>query len=53
MAIAGGIAYSYKPFIVGVVKEGRFFDVFRDNWEVFKKDYRLIKPKRFGFRGNT
>jgi len=32
MAIAGGIAYSYKPFVVGTIKEGGFTDVFKDNW---------------------
>lgn len=52
MAIAGGIAYSYKPFIIGSIKEGGFTQVFKDNWETFKKDYRLIKPKKFGFSGN-
>jgi len=51
MAIAGGIAYSYKPFIIGIIKEGGFSEVFKDNWETFKKDFRLIKPKKFGFTG--
>lgn len=50
MAIAGGIAYSYKPFIYGIVKQGGFSDVLKDNWDTFKKDFRLIKPKKFGFK---
>lgn len=49
MAIAGGIAYSYKPFVMGTIKQGGFTDVFKDNWVTFKKDFRLIKPKKFGF----
>ncbi|KAL4435963.1 hypothetical protein ABPG74_022198 [Tetrahymena malaccensis] len=50
MAIAGGIAYSYKPFIHGEVKQSNLTDVLKDNWDTFKRDFRLIKPKKFGFK---
>lgn len=50
MAIAGGFAYNYDNYVSRVVtNKGTFTDVVRDTIRTFKKDSRLIKPKRFGF----
>ena len=50
MAIAGGMAYNYDNYVSRVVaNKGRFRDVIKDTIRTFKKDSRLIKPKRFGF----
>ena len=49
MTIAGGCAFSYVDFMGGVPKEGKFTSVIKDIWKTFKRDFRLIKPKKFGF----
>lgn len=50
MAIAGGMAYNYDNYISRVAaNKGTFRDVLRDTIRTFKKDSRLIKPKKFGF----
>jgi len=50
MAVAGGFAYNYDNYVSRVVtNKGSFADVVRDTIRTFKKDSRLIKPKRFGF----
>lgn len=50
MAIAGGLAYNYENYVSRVVtNKGRFRDVIKDTIRTFKKDSRLIKPKKFGF----
>ena len=50
MAFAGGLAYNYDNY-VSVVKnhKGTFWMVVKDTIRTFKKDSRLIKPKKFGF----
>ncbi|EGR30876.1 transmembrane protein 184c, putative [Ichthyophthirius multifiliis] len=53
MSIAGGIAFSYKPFIDGVIKKVNILDVIKDNASTFKKDFRLIKPRKMGFKAKT
>lgn len=50
MAFAGGLAYDYNNYISRVAsKKGSLRQVFNDTIRTFKKDSRLIKPKRFGF----
>jgi len=49
MALAGGCAFSYDDFKNGIPKEGKFLSVIKDIGKTFKKDFRLIKPKKFGF----
>lgn len=50
MAIAGGFAYSYENYVSRVASNhGSFMDVIKDTIKTFKKDSRLIKPKKFGF----
>lgn len=50
MSIAGGFAYSYENYVSRVAtNQGTFRDVIRDTIRTFKKDSRLIKPKKFGF----
>jgi len=50
MAIAGGMAFSFKDFKQSVNK-GNFFEAIRNNLRVFQSDFRLIKPKKFGLSG--
>ena len=50
MSIAGGFAYNYDNYISRVqTNVGSFYDVIKDTIRTFKKDSRLIKPKKFGF----
>jgi hypothetical protein len=50
MSIAGGLAYNYDNYVSRVMtNKGRFRDVVKDTIRTFKKDSRLIKPKKFGF----
>jgi hypothetical protein len=50
MAIAGGMAYNYDNYVSVVASnQGSFKDVLRDTIRTFKKDSRLIRPKKFGF----
>ena len=50
MSIAGGIAYDYSSYVSFRARnKGNFMEVIQDTIRAFKKDFRLIKPKRFGF----
>lgn len=50
MAFAGGLAYNYDNYISRVKNtRGTFWMVIKDTIRTFKKDSRLIKPKKFGF----
>ena len=50
MSIAGGIAYDYENYVSEqATNEGNFGNVIKDTIRSFKKDFRLIKPKKFGF----
>ena len=50
MSIAGGIAYDYSSYVSErATHQGNFGEVIKDTVRAFKKDFRLIKPKRFGF----
>ena len=50
MAFAGGLAYDYNNYISRVAcKKGTLLKVLKDTIKIFKKDSRLIKPKKFGF----
>ncbi len=54
LSIAGGIAFSYKDFITTEQpKKGNVEQVLKGNWNSFFNDYRLIKPKTFGFKGHA
>lgn len=44
MAIAGGIAYTYKNYELKNKRFGNISAVFHDAVKTFKKDLRLIKP---------
>lgn len=50
LSIAGGIAFSYKDFITDHPVRGTISSVLNGNMTSFFKDYRLIKPKTFGFK---
>lgn len=50
MAIAGGMAYNYENYVSNrVAKNGSLKFVLEDTLRSFKNDFRLIKPKKFGF----
>ena len=50
MSIAGGIAYSYESYVSQqAAGRGNFGFVLKDTIRAFKNDFRLIKPKKFGF----
>jgi hypothetical protein len=50
MAIAGGMAYSYENYVSNrEAKSGTLRFVMVDTLRSFKNDFRLIKPKKFGF----
>jgi len=50
MAIAGGLAYNYENYMSPYSnKKGNIIEVITDTAHSFKKDFRLIKPKKFGF----
>lgn len=54
MAIAGGIAYDYENYVsMRANNEGNFGYVIKDTIRAFKNDFRLIKPKKFGFATET
>ena len=51
MAFAGGLAYSYQNYKLPKYKtKGKFSYVLHDTIITFQKDFRLIKPKTFGFK---
>jgi hypothetical protein len=53
MAIAGGLAYSYENYVSFVGNNhGSFSFVIKDTIRAFKNDFRLIKPKKFGFNAS-
>lgn len=53
MAVAGGLAYNYENYVSRMVaKSGNFKYVIEDTIRSFKNDFRLIKPKKFGFDPN-
>ena len=49
MALAGGCAFSYEDFKNGTPKRAKFKSVFEDIIRTFKQDFKLIRPKKFGF----
>jgi len=50
MAIAGGLAYNYENYVTANSNtQGTFKYVLEDTIRAFKSDFRLIKPKKFGF----
>lgn len=49
MAIAGGIAYTYKNYELRQKTYGTLGEVLTDTINTFKEDFRLIKPKKRGF----
>jgi hypothetical protein len=50
MAVAGGLAYSYENYVSRMTaKSGNLKFVITDTLRSFKNDFRLIKPKKFGF----
>ena len=50
MAFAGGLAYDYNNYVSRIAThQGSLRQVFNDTIKTFKKDSRLIKPKKFGF----
>lgn len=50
MAIAGGMAYDYQNYVSSFAENrGNFLFVISDTIRAFKNDFRLIKPKKFGF----
>jgi len=50
MAIAGGMAYDYQNYVSSFAENrGNFLFVIKDTIRAFKNDFRLIKPKVFGF----
>ncbi len=50
MAIAGGMAYDYQNYVSSLAaNHGNFSFVLSDTARAFKNDFRLIKPKKFGF----
>ena len=50
MAFAGGLAYNYSNYVSSIAtNQGSFREVVKDTIRTFKKDSRLIKPKKFGF----
>jgi hypothetical protein len=54
MAIAGGLAYNYGNYVSEMVaNQGTFAYVLADTIRAFKNDFRLIKPKKFGFDGKN
>lgn len=54
MALAGGYAYSYRNYVSRrAAKTGTFQMVISDTLRSFKEDFRLIRPKKFGFEGNS
>ena len=51
MAFAGGLAYNYQNYVLPKSKnKGQFTNVLTDTIKTFQKDFRLIKPKKFGFK---
>jgi hypothetical protein len=54
MAIASGLAYNYENYISrSRGKTGNILLVISDTIRSFKDDFRLIKPKVFGFQVNN
>lgn len=54
MAIAGGMAYNYENYVSNISsKSGSLRYVISDTMRSFKNDFRLIKPKKFGFDGKN
>lgn len=54
MSIAGGIAYDYENYVSDhAANQGNFSYVVKDTIRAFKNDFRLIKPKKFGFTSDS
>lgn len=54
LSIAGGIAFSHKDFITNRPEhKGTLCQAIKGNIHSFGRDYRLIKPKVFGFKGHA
>jgi hypothetical protein len=55
MSLAGGVAYSYKPYAIDnqQAQKGSLWYVFTDCMRTFKSDWRLIKPKKFGYESKA
>jgi hypothetical protein len=50
MSIAGSMAYDYQNYVSEhSSNQGNFMYVIKDTIRAFKNDFRLIKPKKFGF----
>lgn len=50
LSIAGGLAFTYKDFLTNEkYPNATIYSVISGNWKCFKNDFRLIKPKKFGF----
>ena len=50
LSIAAGLAFSCSEFVNEKSRRGHLSSVIRNNWKYFKKDFRLIKPRKFGFK---
>lgn len=49
MALASILAFSHKEFLTNQASlKGNLKDALLDNWDAFKHDLRLIRPKKFG-----
>ena len=54
MAIASGFAYNYENYVSNMASNnGSLRFVFQDTIRSFKNDFRLIKPKKFGFNAKA
>lgn len=54
LSIAGGIAFSHKDFVTNNPEhKGTLLQAIKGNISSFGRDYRLIKPKVFGFKGHA
>jgi hypothetical protein len=51
MSFAGGLAYSYENYTLPKSnRQGTFREVLKDTIRTFQSDFRLIRPKKFGFK---
>lgn len=53
LAIAAGIAFPYEEFKSGTYQRVGLMKILKGNWINFILDFRLIKPKKFGFKTNV
>jgi len=49
LSIASKIAFGYKEYVTDPPKSGSICQVMKQIWIEFGNDFRLIKPKKFGF----